>query len=182
MAVTDHPRRSVIAAVDDDQRILRSLELLLESADYDVRLFSSATALLESGGLREIDCLISDIGMPVMDGFELVRGIQAATARVASHPGHRSPRSAESGAARLATSLSCVQEAVQRAGTSHGRRRCSAEPATCARPGRNESRRSEWRAVVPIYLARLSGISSLPAILTKSASEAASIFFMIFPR
>jgi FixJ family two-component response regulator len=78
MAVTDHPRRSVVAAVDDDQRILRSLELLLESADYDVRLFSSATALLESGGLREIDCLISDIGMPVMDGFELVRGIQAA--------------------------------------------------------------------------------------------------------
>ena len=78
MAVTDHPRRSVVAAVDDDQRILRSLELLLESADYDVRLFSSATALLESGGLPEIDCLISDIGMPVMDGFELVRGIQAA--------------------------------------------------------------------------------------------------------
>ena len=73
MAMTDHPRRSIVAAVDDDQRILESLELLLESADYDVRLFSSATALLESGGLREIDCLISDIGMPVMDGFELVQ-------------------------------------------------------------------------------------------------------------
>jgi FixJ family two-component response regulator len=42
MAMTDHPRRSVIAAVDDDQRILKSLEILLESADYDVRLFSSA--------------------------------------------------------------------------------------------------------------------------------------------
>jgi FixJ family two-component response regulator len=78
MAMTDQPRRSVIAAVDDDQRILESLEILLESADYDVRLFSSATALLESGGLRDIDCLISDIGMPVMDGFELVRGIHAA--------------------------------------------------------------------------------------------------------
>jgi FixJ family two-component response regulator len=78
MSTTDHPRRSVIAAVDDDQRILESLEMLLESADYDVRPFSSATALLQSGGLREIDCLISDIGMPVMDGFQLVRGIQAA--------------------------------------------------------------------------------------------------------
>src|SRR5829696_4496962 len=78
MATTDHPRRPVIAAVDDDQRILKSLELLLESADYHVRVFSSATALLESGGLREIDCLISDIGMPVMDGFELVHEIQAA--------------------------------------------------------------------------------------------------------
>jgi len=77
MAMTDHPRRSVIAAVDDDRRILESLEILLESADFDVRLFSSATALLESGGLREIDCLISDIAMPVMDGYRLVREIQA---------------------------------------------------------------------------------------------------------
>src|SRR5215213_7623300 len=78
MAMPDHARRPIVAAVDDDQRILESVELLLESADYDVRLFSSATALLESGGLREIDCLISDIGMPVIDGFALVRGIQAA--------------------------------------------------------------------------------------------------------
>src|SRR6188508_3699176 len=78
MGVTDHPRHSVIAAVDDDQRILTSLELLLESADYDVRLFSTATALLESGGLPDIDCLISDVAMPLMDGFELARAVQAA--------------------------------------------------------------------------------------------------------
>src|SRR5215211_8051181 len=78
MAMTDHPRHSVIAAVDDDQRILKALEFLLESADYDVRLFSSAAALLESGGLREIDCLITDVGMPVMDGFALARAVQAA--------------------------------------------------------------------------------------------------------
>ena len=51
MAMTDHPRRCVIAVVDDDQRILESLEILLESADYGVRVFSSATALLESGCL-----------------------------------------------------------------------------------------------------------------------------------
>jgi FixJ family two-component response regulator len=78
MTATGHPRRFVIAVVDDDRSVLESLELLLASAEYDVRLFSSATALLESGGLREIDCLISDIGMPVMDGFELARRVQAA--------------------------------------------------------------------------------------------------------
>jgi FixJ family two-component response regulator len=78
MAMTDRRRRSVIAVVDDDQRILESLEILLDSADYDVRLFSSATALLESGVLPEIDCLISDVAMPVMDGFELARAVQAA--------------------------------------------------------------------------------------------------------
>jgi len=78
MAMTDHARRVIVAAVDDDQRILESVELLLESADYEVRLFSSGTALLASGDLREIHCLISDVGMPVMDGFELARAVQAA--------------------------------------------------------------------------------------------------------
>jgi FixJ family two-component response regulator len=78
MTVTDPPRRSIIAVVDDDQRVLESLEALLESADCDARLFSSPTALLGSGCLQEIDCLISDIGMPDMDGFELVRVVQAA--------------------------------------------------------------------------------------------------------
>ena len=78
MTATGHPRRFVIAVVDDDRSVLESLEMLLASAEYDVRLFSSAAALLESIGLREIDCLITDIGMPVMDGFELARTVQAA--------------------------------------------------------------------------------------------------------
>jgi FixJ family two-component response regulator len=77
MTAIGHPRRFVVAVVDDDRSVLESLERLLASAEYDVRLFSSASALLESG-LREIDCLISDVGMPVMDGFELARTVQAA--------------------------------------------------------------------------------------------------------
>ena len=76
--MTDHPRRVVIAVVDDDPGMLESIESLLNSADYEVRLFSTATALLESSGLQEIDCLISDVAMPLMDGFELARAVQAA--------------------------------------------------------------------------------------------------------
>jgi FixJ family two-component response regulator len=74
--VTDPPRFT-IAVVDDDQGILDSLESLLESADFAVRVFTSSTALLESGCLAEIDGLISDIGMPVMDGYELIRVVEA---------------------------------------------------------------------------------------------------------
>lgn len=76
--MTDHPPGFVIAVVDDDQRILKSLGDLLESAEHAVRLFVSAAALLESGCLAEIDCLISDIDMPVTDGFELLRAAHAA--------------------------------------------------------------------------------------------------------
>jgi len=68
----------IVAVVDDDEGILRSLEILLESADYAVRLFHSGTELLDGGGLEEIDCLISDIDMPGMDGFELLRLVHAA--------------------------------------------------------------------------------------------------------
>ena len=77
MTTSDDGHRSIVAVADDDQRILESLGILLESAGYDARLFPSATALLESGGVQEIECLISDVGMPVMDGFELARALQA---------------------------------------------------------------------------------------------------------
>ena len=68
----------VVAVVDDDPRILESLESLLESAGHAVRLFTSATALLEDCDFAEIDCLISDIGMPFINGLELQRLAHAA--------------------------------------------------------------------------------------------------------
>jgi FixJ family two-component response regulator len=67
------PRRSLVAVVDDDFRVLESLEELLVSAGHSVRQFSYAKSLLEDACLSEIDCLIADIGMPVVDGFELQR-------------------------------------------------------------------------------------------------------------
>jgi FixJ family two-component response regulator len=76
--LTGHSPPLIIAAVDDDQRVLESLGTLLESADHITRLFGSAKALLDSGCLAEIDCLISDIDMPQMDGVELLRVVQAA--------------------------------------------------------------------------------------------------------
>ena len=68
----------VVAVVDDDPGILRSLASLLESADYRVRLFASGAALLDSSCLAEIDVLVSDIDMPGVDGFELLRQLHAA--------------------------------------------------------------------------------------------------------
>jgi FixJ family two-component response regulator len=64
------PLRSTIAVADDDPRILEALQELLESAGYEVRSHSSGTSLLASG-VSDVDCVITDIGMPTMDGFEL---------------------------------------------------------------------------------------------------------------
>ena len=76
--MTDHSCGAVVAVVDDDPSILKSLEYLLESAEYSVLAFASATAMLESGCLAKIDCLISDIDMPDMDGFELLNRVHEA--------------------------------------------------------------------------------------------------------
>jgi FixJ family two-component response regulator len=65
--------RFVVAVVDDDHRTLESLADLLEAAGYDVRLYSSARMVWTRGGLSDIDCLISDIGMPDINGIELRR-------------------------------------------------------------------------------------------------------------
>jgi len=65
--------RFVVAVVDDDHRTLESLADLLEAAGYDVRLYSSARMVWTRGGLSDIDCLISDIGMPDINGLELRR-------------------------------------------------------------------------------------------------------------
>jgi FixJ family two-component response regulator len=64
--------RKVVAVVDDDPRILESLRELLEPAGYDVRVHASASSLL-ANDIVSVDCIITDVGMPAIDGFELRR-------------------------------------------------------------------------------------------------------------
>ena len=66
-------RRFVIGVVDDDTRVLESLEELLTAGGHDVLLFSSAGGFLSADGLNRIDCLISDVFMPEMSGWELLQ-------------------------------------------------------------------------------------------------------------
>ena len=67
-----------VAVIDDDERVLESLENLLESAGHAVCLFTSAQAFLKDEAFAKVDCVISDIGMRTIDGFELERLARAA--------------------------------------------------------------------------------------------------------
>lgn len=76
--MTEHASASIVAVVDDDPGVLHSLEYLLESADYTALLFGSGEEMLASGQVAHIDCLISDMDMPGMQGYELLRIVRAS--------------------------------------------------------------------------------------------------------
>ena len=71
------PVATTIFVVDDDPDVLLSLKFLLETEGFNVRTFASGPALLESGLLTLVDCLIIDYRMPNMDGLDLVRRLRA---------------------------------------------------------------------------------------------------------
>jgi len=67
------PSRFLIGVVDDDPHVLESFEELLSSGGYRVSAFHSGASFLAAGGFPRVDCLITDIEMPVVDGWELLR-------------------------------------------------------------------------------------------------------------
>jgi FixJ family two-component response regulator len=67
---------AIVVGVDDDRRILESIESLLATAGYVALLFSSAEEFLQSGTLAAASCVIADIRMRGMDGIELQRRIR----------------------------------------------------------------------------------------------------------
>jgi FixJ family two-component response regulator len=67
----------LIAIVDDDRWIRRSLERLLKSAGFRAETFVSAEEYLAAGNHQETGCIILDIGLPGMSGFELERRLAA---------------------------------------------------------------------------------------------------------
>jgi FixJ family two-component response regulator len=73
----DMEKWPVIAIVDDDKWIRKSLERLLKSAGYRSEAFISAEHYLAARNQEEIGCLILDIGLPGMNGFELERFLAA---------------------------------------------------------------------------------------------------------
>ncbi len=69
------PRGSVLV-VDDVHDVTEMIELLLKHAGYDVSTADSAKAALRLARKTHFDLVISDIGMPEMNGYELAAALR----------------------------------------------------------------------------------------------------------
>ena len=65
-----------IALVDDDQNILTSVALALESEGFEVDSYSDSEAALTGINRRKVDLAVLDIKMPRMDGIELLQKLR----------------------------------------------------------------------------------------------------------
>jgi CheY-like chemotaxis protein len=65
--------------VDDVSDVTEMLSVLLTHAGYEVVTASSARAALEAVHRQHFDVIISDIGMPEMNGYQLAREIRQLT-------------------------------------------------------------------------------------------------------
>lgn len=67
----------LISVVDDDESVRESLDGLIRSVGFAVRVFPSAEEFLNSNHLCDTDCLLLDVRMPGMSGIELHRHLVA---------------------------------------------------------------------------------------------------------
>lgn len=68
--------RSKILIVDDNLTNLKLLKLWLEKGDYEVITAKNGKIALERTIEEKPDIIISDVNMPVMDGFQLCREVK----------------------------------------------------------------------------------------------------------
>lgn len=66
-----------IMAVDDSQSIREIIKYALNGPAYCVLTAASGESALERIAVEKIDCLITDLHMPGIDGIELIRRVRA---------------------------------------------------------------------------------------------------------
>ena len=70
---------SRILVVDDDVQIVRALDINLRAHGYDVVMAATGEAALTSAAAATPDLVIVDLGLPGLDGIDVIRGLRGWT-------------------------------------------------------------------------------------------------------
>nr|WP_281720699.1 response regulator [Nitrosomonas nitrosa] len=65
--------RGFVALIDDEESVRRALKRVLRVADFDVETFASGGEFMTSLQWRRPDCVIVDVHMPGITGFDVLR-------------------------------------------------------------------------------------------------------------
>ncbi len=71
-----------VSIVDDDEPVREALKNLMRSARFDVEAFGSAEEFLKSERLQQTECLILDLYLPGMNGFDLQERLNGEHRRI----------------------------------------------------------------------------------------------------
>lgn len=66
-----------VYVIDDDEAMRDSLNFLLDSSGFTVRLFENAQGFLDALPTLPFGCVVSDVRMPGIDGIELLKRLKA---------------------------------------------------------------------------------------------------------
>jgi FixJ family two-component response regulator len=66
-----HQTAPAIAVIDDDASVRKALQRLLRAAGFAVETYATAREFLDAGQWAQMACLVLDIHLPGMSGFEL---------------------------------------------------------------------------------------------------------------
>ncbi|MBQ0979267.1 response regulator [Micromonospora zamorensis] len=69
-----------ILVVDDEPQILRALRINLRARRYDVDVAATGAAALKAAASHPPDLVVLDLGLPDIDGVEVIRGLRGWTA------------------------------------------------------------------------------------------------------
>ncbi len=68
-----------VLVVDDEPQILRALRINLRVRDYEVQVASTGAEALQMASHRPPDLVILDLGLPDLDGVEVIQGLRGWT-------------------------------------------------------------------------------------------------------
>ncbi|HYO91547.1 MAG TPA: response regulator [Pyrinomonadaceae bacterium] len=69
-------RHARVLVVDDAPDVLEMFSMMLKLSGYDVEVAASAAEALEHARSMQFDVIVSDIGMPEMNGYELAKRLR----------------------------------------------------------------------------------------------------------